>query len=164
MSQQLTFTAFLSILIFISGSLKIPSPVAGGEFQLSAPVAVLICAYFGFKRYFTAGIIASLLGLIFGTANIFNILIAMIFRVVAGGIISFIGPSVLTIALSGPIGTAAARVVMGQVLQVDWLLLVYAAVPGMIFTAVTALLLYRPGKKLLAKIPAVQKYLFYNEV
>lgn len=164
MSQQLTFTAFLSILIFISGSLKIPSPVAGGEFQLSAPIAVLICAYFGFKRYFTAGIIASLLGLIFGTANIFNILIAMIFRIVAGGIISFIGPSVLTIALSGPIGTAAARVVMGQVLQVDWLLLVYAAVPGMIFTAVTALLLYRPGKKLLAKIPAIQKYLFYNEV
>lgn len=164
MSQQLTFTAFLSILIFISGSLKIPSPVAGGEFQLSAPIAVLICAYFGFKRYFTAGIIASLLGLIFGTANIFNILIAMIFRIVAGGIISFIGPSVLTIALSGPIGTAAARIVMGQVLQIDWLLLVYAAVPGMIFTAVTALLLYRPGKKLLAKIPAVQKYLFYNEV
>lgn len=164
MSQQLTFTAFLSILIFISGSLKIPSPVAGGEFQLSAPIAVLICAYFGFKRYFTAGIIASLLGLIFGTANVFNILIAMIFRIVAGGIISFIGPSVLTIALSGPIGTAAARVVMGQVLQVDWLLLIYAAVPGMIFTAVTALLLYRPGKKLLAKIPAVQKYLFYNEV
>lgn len=164
MSQQLTFTAFLSILIFISGSLKIPSPVAGGEFQLSAPVAVLICAYFGFKRYFTAGIIASLLGLIFGTANIFNILIAMIFRIVAGGIISFIGPSVLTIALSGPIGTTTARIVMGQVLQIDWLLLVCAAVPGMIFTAVTALLLYRPGKKLLAKIPAVQKYLFYNEV
>lgn len=55
MYRELTFTAFLSVLILLSGSLKLPSPVAGGEFQLSAPIAVLICAYFGFGYVTTNG-------------------------------------------------------------------------------------------------------------
>ena len=42
--HDLTTTALLAVLILLSGSMKIPSPVAGGEFQLSAPIAVLICA------------------------------------------------------------------------------------------------------------------------
>ena len=37
--QELTTTALLGVLILISGSFKIPSPIAGGEFQLSAPEA-----------------------------------------------------------------------------------------------------------------------------
>ena len=57
--HDLTTTALLAVLILLSGSMKIPSPVAGGEFQLSAPIAVLICALFGFKRYIWAGILAS---------------------------------------------------------------------------------------------------------
>ena len=40
--HDLTTTALLAVLILLSGSMKIPSPVAGGEFQLSAPIAVLI--------------------------------------------------------------------------------------------------------------------------
>ena len=48
--KELTTIALLGVLILISGSFKIPSPIAGGEFQLSAPIAVLICACFGFKR------------------------------------------------------------------------------------------------------------------
>lgn len=42
--KDLTTISLLAVLILISGSFKIPSPVAGGEFQLSAPIAVLICA------------------------------------------------------------------------------------------------------------------------
>ena len=41
--KELTTIALLGVLILISGSFKIPSPIAGGEFQLSAPIAVLIC-------------------------------------------------------------------------------------------------------------------------
>lgn len=154
--QQLTCTAMLGVIILLSGSFKIPSPVAGGEFQLSAPLAVLICAYFGFKRYLIAGVIASVLGLLLGTANILNIMIAMVFRVVAGGLVSIAGASLPVIAVSGPLGTLAARLVMGQVLQVNWLVLAAAAVPGMIFTAIAAALLYKPGLALLGKIPSVR--------
>lgn len=64
--KELTTIALLGVLILISGSFKIPSPIAGGEFQLSAPIAVLICACFGFKRYIIAGILASMLGMMLG--------------------------------------------------------------------------------------------------
>ena len=155
--QQITCTAMLGAIILLSGSFKIPSPVAGGEFQLSAPIAVLICAYFGFKRYLIAGIIASLLGLMLGTANILNVMIAMVFRIVAGGLVSIAGTSLPVIAVSGPLGTLAARLVMGQVLQVNWMVLAAAAVPGMIFTAIAAVLLYKPGLALLGRIPGVRR-------
>lgn len=154
--RQLTCTAMLGVIILLSGSFKIPSPVAGGEFQLSAPLAVLICAYFGFKRYLIAGIIASALGLMLGTANIFNIMIAMVFRIVAGGLVTLAGTSLPVIAISGPLGTLSARLVMGQVLHVDWLVLAAAALPGMIFTAVAAAFLYKPGLALLGRIPSVR--------
>lgn len=160
MAQNLTFTAFLSMLILISGSLKIPSPIIGGEFQLSAPIAVLICCYFGFKRYLTAGIIASILSLLLGTATVFNVMIAIIFRIVAGTIITLGGRSLPIIALSGPSGTLAARMVMGQLLNIDWLILAYAALPGMIFTALVSVLLYKPCQKFLNKIPLTQKFLY----
>lgn len=159
MSKDLTLTALLSILIFFSGSLKIPAPVPGSEFQLSAPVAVLTCAYFGFKRYFTAGLIASLLGLLLGTANVFNIITALVFRLAVGAVISVGGTSLPVITISGPLGTLTARIIIGSMLQLDWLLLAYAALPGMLFTAAVSVMLFKPGKNFLRKIPAVQKYL-----
>lgn len=160
MAHNLTFTAFLSMLILISGSLKIPSPIIGGEFQLSAPIAVLICCYFGFRRYLLAGIMASILSLLLGTATVFNVLIAMIFRLVAGSVITLGSRSLLIIALSGPLGTLAARMVMGQIINVDWQILAAAAVPGMIFTALVSVLLYKPCQRFLAKIPLTQKFLY----
>lgn len=158
MYRNLTLTAFLSVLILLSGSLKIPSPVAGGEFQLSAPVAVLICACFGFKRYLTAGIIASLLGLMLGTATIFNVMVAMVFRLVAGAVIAVGNASLPAVIIGGPLGTLAARMVIGAVLDVNWLLLATAAMPGMIFTAVTAGILYPLSKKLICSQPVLRSY------
>lgn len=155
--QQLTTTALLSALIVISGSLKLPSPFPGGEFQLSAPIAVLICACFGFKRYLTAGIIASLIGLALGTSTIFNVLIAMVFRLVAGAVLALGGTSLITIMLSGPLGTLAARLVLAQVVNVNWQILAWAALPGMIFTAIAAGALYKPAVKLLGQIPHLRQ-------
>lgn len=154
--HQLTTTALLSVLILLSGAMKLPSPFPGGEFQLSAPIAVLICACFGFKRYITAGIIASILGLLLGTANIFNVLIAMVFRLVAGGSMALLGSSIPVIMVSGPLGTIAARLVLAQVTGISWLVLATAAIPGMIFTAIAAAAMYKPAVKLLHKLPAYQ--------
>ena len=154
--HQLTTTAFLSVLILLSGAIKLPSPFPGGEFQLSAPVAVLICACFGFKRYIAAGIVASVLGMLLGTANVFNVLIAMVFRLVAGGIIAFGGTSLPIIVVSGPFGTFAARLVLAQLTGISWLVLVSAAIPGMVFTAVAAGAMYRPAIRLLHKLPAYE--------
>ena len=93
--KELTTIALLGVLILISGSFKIPSPIAGGEFQLSAPIAVLICACFGFKRYIIAGILASMLGMMLGMHNIINVLVQMVFRVVAGGTMACSEPTCL---------------------------------------------------------------------
>ncbi len=146
--KELTTTALLGVLILLSGSFKIPSPIAGGEFQLSAPIAVLICACFGFKRYIIAGVLASILGMMLGMHNIINVLVQMVFRVVAGGTMAILGTNLATVALSGPLGTFAARLVLWQVTGVSWLVLTAAAVPGMLFTAVAASAFYRPAQRL----------------
>ena len=143
--KELTTIALLGVLILISGSFKIPSPLAGGEFQLSAPIAVLICACFGFKRYIIAGILASM-------HNIINVLVQMVFRVVAGGTMALLGTNLLTVAVSGPLGTFAARLVLWQVTGVNWMVLTAAAFPGMIFTAFAAGAFYKPAQKLLTKV------------
>ena len=149
--KELTTIALLGVLILISGSFKIPSPIAGGEFQLSAPIAVLICACFGFKRYIIAGILASMLGMMLGMHNIINVLVQMVFRVVAGGTMALLGTNLLTVAVSGPLGTFAA-LVLWQVTGVNWMVLTAAAFPGMIFTAVAAGAFYKPAKQLLTKV------------
>lgn len=149
--KELTTIALLCVLILISGSFKIPSPIAGGEFQLSAPIAVLICACFGFKRYIIAGILASMLGML-GMHNIINVLVQMVFRVVAGGTMALLGTNLLTVAVSGPLGTFAARLVLWQVTGINWMVLTAAAFPGMIFTAVAAGAFYKPAKQLLTKV------------
>ena len=155
--QQLTTTALLGVVILLSGSMKIPSPVAGGEFQLSAPIAVLICACFGFKRYIIAGLLASALGMMLGIHNIFSVIIQMCFRVVAGGTMALMGTNLLTVIVSGPLGTLFARIVMWQVTGVSWLVLTAAAAPGMIFTAVTAGVLYKPAQKLLHRVELLRQ-------
>lgn len=149
--REMTTTAMLGVVILLVGAIKIPSPVAGCEFQLSAPLAVLICSYFGFKRYFIAGLLASILGLILGTANIFNITIALIFRLVVGAIVIVGGEFLPILMLSGPIGTLAARCVVAQIMHINWVLLAATAIPGMIFTSVFVGSVYRPGVKLLKK-------------
>ena len=155
--QRMTTTALLAVLILLSGSLKIPSPVIGGEFQLSAPIAVLICALFGFKRYFIAGVLASLLGMMLGIHTIFSVIIQMTFRLAAGGVMALFGTNLLTVIISGPLGTLLARLVMWQVTGVSWLVLTAAAAPGMVFTAVGAGVLYKPAQKMLHKAVLLQR-------
>ncbi len=131
-------TALLAVLIAISGSFKIPGFMPGTEFQLSAPIAVAICGVFGFKKYISAGIIASIICLALGTQTILNVCIAMTFRIVIGLVWLSIGSSKIFYIISGPLGTIAARAVMTVIIGKGFYAMVAAAFPGMVFTAATA--------------------------
>lgn len=78
-----------------------------------------------------------------------NVTVAMVFRVVAGEILVVCGIKPLTLLLSGSLGTAAGRVVLGQITQVSPLVLIAATAPGMSYTAVGALILYPVMKRAL---------------
>ena len=139
--REMCITALLTAFIAVSGSLKIPSFVPGSEFQLSAPIAVAICGVFGVKRYITAGIAASVLCLVLGTQNVFNVLIALSFRAVVAACFMLWGSSKIFYVLSGPLASAAARLLLSLFVGKAALALVAAAVPGMLFTAFAAPLL-----------------------
>lgn len=141
-TKDLTLTALLAVLLAIFGTFKIPGIVPGTEFQLSAPFAVCIAALFGFRRYLLIGVLASMINLLLGTHTILNVLIAMVFRLVAGGIITIGGVKPLILAISGPVGTACGRIVLAAVLHTSVGVLLVGAVPGMIFTAVASLVMY----------------------
>ncbi|CUH96820.1 putative membrane protein [Propionispora sp. 2/2-37] len=136
--QWITEVGLLAAFIAITGTFKLPGLIPGTEFQLSAPLAVAICAVFGFTKYLTAGMLASLAGLVLGTQSVIHVGIAIVFRVVAGLVILVAGRSLPAVVAAGPLGSLAARLVLGYILdQAAWPL-VMAALPGMLFTAATA--------------------------
>ena len=92
-----------------------------------------------------------MLGMMLGMHNIINVLVQMVFRVVAGGTMALLGTNLLTVAVRGPLGPFAARLVLWQVTGVNWMILTAAAFPGMILTAVAAGAFYKPAKQLLTK-------------
>lgn len=130
--------AILAAMITILGAIKLPSLFPGLEFQLSAPLAVAICAAFGFKKYIIAGILSSTIGLILGTHNLFNVAIAMQFRIVVGLILAVCGRGLLPIMLAGPIASLTARLTLSLVVGKAAWALVAAALPGMLFTLLAA--------------------------
>ena len=146
--RELTATALLAAMLAVLGMFKLPSIVPGCEFQLSAPFAVCIAACFGFKKYISIGIMASVINLALGTHTLVNVTVAMIFRLVAGGMLCVFGVHPVTLVISGPLGTAAGRLALGGITGTNPLLLIAAAVPGMVFTAVGASVMYPVMKHL----------------
>lgn len=142
-TREIVLISMLAVIIAISGSLKIPAPFMGTEFQMSAPIAVAICAYFGFKRYILAGIIASSLTLLMGTHTIINVTIAMSFRIAAGAVLSVFGPRFLAVSIAGPVGSIAARIVIWLLMGKGLIPMIISAIPGMIFTAIASPPLYK---------------------
>ncbi len=136
--QMLTETALLTALITITGAIKLPGFIPGTEFQLSAPLAVAICAVFGFTKYMTAGVLSSFIGLILGTQTILNVFIAIIFRLVVGVVIAAFGTSWPVLVVAGPLGSSVARLSLGGMVGKAVIPLLLAAVPGMVYTALAA--------------------------
>ncbi len=128
----------LAAFITITGTFKLPGLLPGTEFQLSAPLAVAICAVFGFSKYITAGVLSSVIGLILGTQSLLNVFIAMVFRGVVGMIIVLFGNSWPIIVLAGPAGSVAARLALGGFIGKAAIPLLLAALPGMMYTALLA--------------------------
>lgn len=148
--HDLTEIALLAALITITGAIKLPSLFPGMEFQLSAPLAVAICVVFGFKKYILAGLLSSAAGLLLGTHNLFNVAIAMQFRLVVGAMIALLGRRLWVIAIAGPMGTLIARLTLSLALGKAASALVLAALPGMIFTLLAAPVMVRVLKKVTA--------------
>lgn len=130
--------SFLGVLITIFSFIKLPGIIPGTEFQLSAPVAVAICAVFGFKTYILAGILSSTLTFLLGTHNLLNILNAFNFRLVAGGIIHFSNKNIFFISIAGPIGSFVSRIILSILTGTNFLSLLTTSIPGMIYTFFTA--------------------------
>lgn len=151
MNQRLYTLVEISMLaafISVTGSIKIPTLIMGSEFQMSAPVAVAICAVFGFKRYMVAGIISSTILFLLGIHTVLNVAIAMVFRLVVGIIVSVARKYTVAIIIAGPIGTLIARVVLAFTLQIPAVVLIVPAIPGMIITAIVSI----PLTKVLLKV------------
>lgn len=150
--------AILAAMITILGAIKIPSLLPGLEFQLSAPLAVAICAAFGFKKYIIAGILSSSIGLILGTHNLLNVAIAMQFRLIVGLILALGGRRLLFIMISGPIASFIARITLSMLIGKAALALVLAALPGMIFTMIGAPFMTKLLMKIqiLRGVPSIQ--------
>ena len=136
---ELTQIALLAAFITVSGAIKIPSIIPGAEFQLSAPLAVAICYAFGFKTYLIAGVLSSIVGLIMGTHTIFNVAIAMIFRLGVALTMCAIGRNKLSLIISGPLASTAARLSMAVLFDKLAYALIIAAIPGMVYTAVLSI-------------------------
>ncbi len=145
--REMTVTALLSVLLAVAGMFRLPGIVPGTEFQLSAPFAVCIAACFGFKKYIKIGILASAIQMALGTYSIVNVTISMIFRLVAGGVLGIFGVHPITIAISGPLGTVAGRLILGCITGTSPLALIAAALPGMVFTAVGSVIMFPVMKR-----------------
>ena len=72
----------------------------------------------------------------------------MVFRIVAGMIIEWCPFKKAALIIAEPVGTACARVVMAYILSIPLQLLLVAAFPGMIFTAVVVVLLNQAVKRI----------------
>ncbi|WP_371380983.1 hypothetical protein [Sporomusa aerivorans] len=134
----ITEVGLLAAFITITGTFKLPGLLPGTEFQLSAPLAVAICAVFGFGKYITAGMLSSAAGLVLGTQSLVNVFIAMIFRITVGLILMLLGRSWPVILLAGPVGSAVARLALGGIIGKAAIPLLLAAMPGMLYTALAS--------------------------
>lgn len=139
--RQLALDGLLTALLVVLGMIKLPSLFPGAEFQLSAPYAVCLASTVGFGRYLGIGICSSLIQLLLGTHTIWNVMVAMVFRVVAGSIAAYCPWKRTALVISGPLGTASARLVLAAMLSTPALPLLTAALPGMVFTGICALLM-----------------------
>ena len=150
-TRYMTTTALLASLIAVSGSLKVPGILPGTEFQLSAPIAVAICAVYGFRQYFIAGVLASSITLILGTQTIFNVAIALLFRVTVGLVLVVGGTSFVPVVIAGPLGSFVARLCLIIIMEQAVWAVILSAVPGMVYTALTAWPLTVVLRKIVAK-------------
>lgn len=153
-TKSITQISAIATLLTIFALFKLPAVIPGLEFQLSAPVSILILAFFGIKRYFIGGLISSATLFIMGVFNPLNLFISIMFRVVAIAIVYFCGVSVRSLSIASCAGTLSSRLILAGILHLPPILLVAHALPGILFTLIVIVILY-PA---LSKRPVVQNF------
>jgi hypothetical protein len=155
---QLTVIALLAAFITVTGMAKTPGLIPGTEFQLSAPLAVAICAAFGFTHYMLVGLLSSFIGLMLGLQNVINVFIASIFRLTVGLVMLIFGTDRPVIIVAGPLGSVMARLAMSLIIDKAAGALVLAALPGMIYTGLASWPLTRLLQRIKKQTEKVSKH------
>ncbi|WP_432869412.1 QueT transporter family protein [Staphylococcus aureus] len=145
-SKDITQISVIAAILTILAVLKIPSIIPGLDFQLSAPAALLILAFFGIKKYFLGGLLSSLLLLVFGVFNPINVIISIIFRVIAIAVVYLLKINVLSLVLASVLGSLVLSIILNLPV---WVVLLNA-IPGVIFTLIVAIPLYLTLRKRMA--------------
>lgn len=141
-SKEITQISCIAAILSIFAMIKLPSIIPGMEFQLSAPVSLLILAFFGIKKYFIGGLLSSFILLALGIFNPINIIISIIFRLVAILIVYLFKTNVFSLIISGVLGSVISRIILSQILDLPLLIILINALPGIIFTILTVVPIY----------------------
>lgn len=149
-SKDITQISVIAAILTILAVLKIPSIIPGLDFQLSAPAALLILALFGIKKYFLGGLLSSLLLLVFGVFNPINVIISIIFRVIAIAVVYLLKINVLSLVLASVLGSLVSRLLLSIILNLPVWVVLLNAIPGVIFTLIVAIPLYLTLRKRMA--------------
>ncbi|WP_455258194.1 hypothetical protein [Peptoniphilus asaccharolyticus] len=160
-ARELSLLSILSIIILLSGTFKIPSPFIGSEFQLSAPIAILIVYIFGFKKYLISGVVSSIMAFALGFATLPNIVVAMVFRICVGvGTLIFKNRRIGFLII-GPASSFVARIVLSKILGVNLLALLIPSIFGMCFTVIVCFLFYKPLYKIVEE-SSYREFIYYK--
>lgn len=141
-SKEITQISCIAAILSIFAMIKLPSIIPGMEFQLSAPVSLLILAFFGIKKYFIGGLLSSFILLALGIFNPINIMISIIFRLVAIIIVYIFKTNVFSLIIASVLGSVISRIILSQILDLPLLIILINALPGIIFTILTVVPIY----------------------
>lgn len=141
-SKEITQISCIAAILSIFAIIKMPSILPGLEFQLSAPVSLLILAIFGIKKYFIGGLLSSFILLILSIFNPINLIVSFCFRFVAILVIWFFKVNVFSLIIAAVLGSTLSRIILSQILNLPILVVVINATPGIIFTIIVLIPLY----------------------
>lgn len=141
-SKEITQISCIAAILSIFAMIKLPSIIPGMEFQLSAPVSLLILAFFGIKKYFIGGLLSSFILLALGIFNPINIIISIIFRLVAISIVYLLKINLISLIIASILGSTISRIILSQVLNLPVLIILINTIPGIIFTIITLIPIY----------------------
>lgn len=141
-SKEIAQISCIAAILSIFAMMKLPSILPGLEFQLSAPVSLLILALFGIKKYFIGGLLSSFILLILGVFNPLNLIISFCFRLVAILIVYIFKVNVFSFVIASILGSTLSRLILSQILNLPISIVMLNAIPGMIFTIILMVPLY----------------------
>ena len=141
-SKEITQISCVAAILNIFAMMKLPSILPGLEFQLSAPISLLVLAIFGIKKYFIGGLLSSFILFILGVFNPLNLIVSFCFRLVAMLIVYIFKVNVFSLVIASILGSILSRLILSHVLNLPILIVMINIIPGIIFTILLVIPLY----------------------